>query len=65
MMSQAFNSRTGEAETVRSLALRSAWAHYRVSPGQLGLYRETLSQSKQTNKQTNKTKQKNHTKTNK
>jgi hypothetical protein len=70
MVAHAFNPNTREAGTGRFLSSKPAWSTKSV-PGHPGLYRETLSQNKQTNKQThtykqNKTKQKqNKTKQNK
>jgi hypothetical protein len=56
VVAHAFNPSTGEAEAGRFLSSRPAWSTEWV-PGQPGLYRETLSQNKQTNKQTNKQKE--------
>jgi hypothetical protein len=51
VVAHAFNPSTREAEAGRFLSSRPAWSTELV-PGQPGLYRETLSQKKQTNKQT-------------
>jgi hypothetical protein len=53
----AFNPSTLEAEAGGFLSSRPAWSTEWV-PGQPGLYRETLSRKKQTNKQTKNNKKK-------
>jgi hypothetical protein len=52
VVAHAFNPSTWEVDTGRFLSSRPAWSTKWV-PGQPGLYRETLSWNKQTNKQTN------------
>jgi hypothetical protein len=51
MVAHAFNPSIREAEAGGFLSSRPAWST-KWAPGQPGIYRETLSWNKQTNKQT-------------
>jgi hypothetical protein len=53
VVAHAFNPSTWEAEAGRFLVLRPAWSTKWV-PGQLGLYRETLSRQNQKKKKKRK-----------